>query len=124
MENGRDDAGQDDRTRLARPNYQAREWGQGKNIFPCAGDHEHDWRPMPGSIRSLLELHNNIGCGKREVHIDWSMMTCKMAAPVTGTTLRTTGPVPADSRQWTSSVHNCVTQLAPDWPDGVWRFNI
>ena len=28
-----------------------------------------------------------------EAHINWSMVTCKMAAPVTGTTLRTTGPV-------------------------------
>ena len=27
------------------------------------------------------------------------LVTCKMAAPVTGTTLWTTGPVPADSRQ-------------------------
>ena len=44
-------------------------------------------------------LHTNSGCGKREAHINWSIMTCKMAAPVTGTTLRTTGPVPADSRQ-------------------------
>ena len=26
-------------------------------------------------------------------------VTCKMAAPVTRTSLRTTGPVPADSRQ-------------------------
>ena len=39
------------------------------------------------------------GCGKREAHINWSMATCKMAAPVTGTTLRTNGPVPEDSRQ-------------------------
>ena len=27
-----------------------------------------------------------------------------------GTTLRFTGPVPADSRQWTPSVRNCVTR--------------
>ena len=39
------------------------------------------------------------GCEKREAHINWSVVTCKMAAPVTGTTLRTTGPVLADSRQ-------------------------
>ena len=32
-------------------------------------------------------------------HPPRSMVTCKMAAPVTGTSLRTTGPVPADSRQ-------------------------
>ena len=40
----------------------------------------------------------SVGVGK-ERHINWSIMTCKMAAPVTGTTLRTTGPVPADSRE-------------------------
>ena len=33
----------------------------------------------------------------------------KKAAPVTGTTLRPTGPVSADSRQWTPSVRNWVT---------------
>ena len=48
---------------------------------------------------SKSPLHTNSGCGKRQAHINWSMVTCKMAAPVTGTTLRTTGPVPADSRQ-------------------------
>ena len=30
-------------------------------------------------------------CGKREAHINWSMVIPKKAAPVTGTTLRTTG---------------------------------
>ena len=37
--------------------------------------------------------------GKREAHINWSMVTCKVVAPVTGTTLRPTDPMPADSRQ-------------------------
>ena len=50
-------------------------------------------------LLSTCLLQTNSGCGKRETHINWSMVTCKMAAPVTGTTLRTTGPVPADSRQ-------------------------
>ena len=50
-------------------------------------------------ILSTCALHTNSGCGKREAHINWSMVTCKMAAPVTGTALRTTGPVPEDSRQ-------------------------
>ena len=27
-------------------------------------------------------LHTNSGCGKREAHINWSMVTCKMAAIV------------------------------------------
>ena len=50
-------------------------------------------------LLSTCLLHTNSGCGKREAHINWSMVTCKMAAPVTGTTLKTTGPMPADSRQ-------------------------
>ena len=36
---------------------------------------------------------------ERRILIDWSVVTCKMEAPVSGTTLRTTGPVSADSRQ-------------------------
>ena len=40
-----------------------------------------------------------VDVGKRETHINWSMVTCKVVAPVTGTTLRPTDPVPADSRQ-------------------------
>ena len=40
------DAGRDCRTRLARPNSQART-GTGKKIFPCSGDHEQDWQPYP-----------------------------------------------------------------------------
>ena len=41
------DAGRDGRTRLARPNFQART-GTGKNaIFPCLADHEQDWQPYP-----------------------------------------------------------------------------
>ena len=40
-----------------------------------------------------------VGVGKEKAYINWSMVTCKIAAPVTATTLRTTGPVPVDSRQ-------------------------
>ena len=36
---------------------------------------------------------------EREANISWSMVKPEKAAPVTQTTLRTTGPVPADSRQ-------------------------
>ena len=52
-------------------------------------------------ILSTCPLNTNInsGRGNREAHIIWSMVTCKMAAHVTGTTLRTTGPVRADSGQ-------------------------
>ena len=39
------------------------------------------------------------GCRKREAHIDWYIVRTAKAAPVTGTTLRTTGPVPTDFRQ-------------------------
>ena len=54
-------------------------------------------RYMP--ILSACPLQTNSGRGKREAHISWSMVTCKMAAPVTRTTLSTTDPVPAESRQ-------------------------
>ena len=56
-----------------------------------------------GAFRHFLDhtrpLRTNSGCGKREAHIDWSVVITETAAPVTGHTLRTTGPVPADSRQ-------------------------
>ena len=48
---------------------------------------------------SICPLHTNSGCGKRGAHINWSMVTCKMAALVIGTTLRATDPVSVDSRQ-------------------------
>ena len=44
-------------------------------------------------------LHSKSGCGKREAHIDWSMVIPVRAASVSGTTSNTTGPVPGDSRQ-------------------------
>ena len=43
-------------------------------------------------------LHTKSGCGKREAHINGPWGPAK-TAPVTGTTLITTGPVPADSWQ-------------------------
>ena len=39
------------------------------------------------------------GVGKERRIKNWPMVMPEKAAPVTGTTLRTTGPVPADSRQ-------------------------
>ena len=36
---------------------------------------------------------------ERRPHINWSMVIPEKVTPVTGTTLRTTGPGPADSRQ-------------------------
>ena len=51
-------------------------------------------------ILSTCPLHINSGCGKREAHNNnWPMVGPAKAAPVTGTTLRTTDLVPADSRQ-------------------------
>ena len=51
-------------------------------------------------INSLCLLHTNSvkRVWEREAHINWSMVIPDKAAPVTGTTLRTTGPVPAGSR--------------------------
>ena len=46
-----------------------------------------------------LLVYNNSGCGKREAHINWPMVIPERAAHVASTTLRTTGPAPAASRQ-------------------------
>ena len=45
-ENKKDDAGWDGRTRLARPNSQARTGSGGKKNL-CSDDHEQDWQPYP-----------------------------------------------------------------------------
>ena len=39
------------------------------------------------------------GYEKKGTHVDWSNVLPEKTAPVTETTWRTTGPVPADSRQ-------------------------
>ena len=46
VENEQNDAERDGRTRLARPNSQART-GQGNMYIPCSADHEQDWQPDP-----------------------------------------------------------------------------
>ena len=46
MENEQADTGRGGRTRLARPNAQART-GQGKKYFPCLADHVQDLQPHP-----------------------------------------------------------------------------
>ena len=81
-------------------------------IFFCPADHVPDWQPrvLLGMVEArsvnvkkttttttTCPLHTNRECGKREAHITWSMVKPEKTAPVTGTTLRTTGPVPADS---------------------------
>ena len=48
---------------------------------------------------SAYPLRTNKGFGKREAHMNLSMVIIAKAAPVTGTTLRTTGTVPAESRK-------------------------
>ena len=54
---------------------------------------------VSGRIASTIR-----GCGKREAHKKGSMVTPEKAASVTGSTLRTTGLVPADFRQGRPSV--------------------
>ena len=49
---------------------------------------------------SIAHVHcTNSGCGKSEAYKNWSTVIPQKAAPVTQNTLRTTGHVPADSRQ-------------------------
>ena len=50
MENERPDAGRDDRTRLERPDSQARTGVH----FPCSADHEQDWQPYPFDAYSAI----------------------------------------------------------------------
>ena len=54
VENEQGDAGRDGRTRLARPNSQARtETGKIENIiFPVQSDHKQDWQPYPFDLYS------------------------------------------------------------------------
>ena len=40
-----------------------------------------------------------VNVGKRVAHINWFIVRPAKVAPVTGTTLRTAGSVPTDSRQ-------------------------
>ena len=60
-----------------------------------------------------IELTTSALVGVRGYLLDHSgdewLVIPKNAAPVTGTTLRTTDPVPVDCRQRTPSVRNCVT---------------
>ena len=69
-----------------------------------------DWRKIKRPINYLQPLIFSLslmstdctisGCGEREEALkNWSKAIPEKAAPVTRTTLRTTGPVPADSRQ-------------------------
>ena len=52
-------------------------------------------------IYHTCPLHtNDTGCGKIEAHKNWSMVKPEKVAPVTGITLRTTGPVAANSWQY------------------------
>ena len=61
--------------------FEVHERGQGNINFPCSADHEQDWQPYPVDPYSA----------------NWSTAMQK-GAPVPGTILGTTGPVPADSR--------------------------
>ena len=55
-------------------------------------------------VLSTCPLHTNSGCtnngcGKREAHINWSMVTCQGSTRLELTTLGFTGPVPVESQQ-------------------------
>ena len=52
--------GIDCRTRLARPNLQART-RTGNINFPCSADHEQDWQPYPVDPYSCYMCDHNIG---------------------------------------------------------------
>ena len=55
--------------------------------------------PILSTCPLLILIHTNSGCGKREAHINRFVVRPAKAAPVTGTSLRFTGPLPADYRQ-------------------------
>ena len=79
------------------------------SVEACHGMDTTTARRTFGSIRDTYTpmifpnhtcpLHTTSGCEKREEHKNCSLVLPEKASPVTGTTLRTTGPVPADSRQ-------------------------
>ena len=51
-----------------------------------------------GGVCPPLE-HTNSGCGKREARNNWSVVVPEKATSVTGTTVSTTGTVPAETRR-------------------------
>ena len=79
--------------------------GIGRRIEPPSGQKSREQNiqthtpPILYTNTFNMPTSYHSGCGKREAHISWSKVIPSKAAPVTGTTLRTTGPVPADSRQ-------------------------
>ena len=90
---------------VSRDQILRRERGQGNFHFPSSADHEQDWQPNPVDPLSAIyrqyfqhpHFIRIVGVGKRGayelVHGDLPRQH-----PF-GTTLRFTGPVPADSRQ-------------------------
>ena len=50
-------------------------------------------------MSTTYQYSSNSGCGEREAQTNWSMVIPEKAAPVTRNALRTTGSVPADTRQ-------------------------
>ena len=63
------------------------ERGQGNISFPCSADHEQDWQPYPvDPYSAICDDYTYI-----HTYLPWQHSF--------GTTLRCTGPVPADSRQ-------------------------
>ena len=61
-----------------------------------------------------------VGVGKERHTIIIGLWWCKGGTRYSNYLEDYTGPVPADSRQWTLSVRNCMTRYTLNWPDGVW----
>ena len=91
---------------VSRDQILRREQGQGNIHFPCSTGTTSRIGSLTWLILTLVicddntYIHTSSGCGKREVRINWSMVTYlqRKAAPVTGTTLRFTSLVPVGSR--------------------------
>ena len=61
------DGGRDCRTRLARPNSQART-RTGNICFPCSADHEQDWQPDPVNTYVTIHIHIYTSSGQYRVY--------------------------------------------------------
>ena len=75
------DAGWDCRTRLARPNSQARTQ-TGKYSFSCAADHEQDWQPYPVDPYSCY-MCDHVLCVVFSSHSFWTSGLLDVPAGVT-----------------------------------------
>ena len=91
---------------VSRDQILMRERGKGNIHFPCSADHEQDWQPYPVDPYSAIRDDHTyytplVGVGKERRIKKLSMVKPEKAASVATTTFRTSGPAPADSRQYT-----------------------